>query len=91
MEFWHTKHSCGHSVYWNNPRVAVLMGDYPCPWCGGETGNPAPDDVQCVSADHGLLGFRELLPDGRAPVPDDLLRDGIPNKIYHRADNSCCG
>jgi len=31
----HVRHACGHAVYWDDPEVAVITQDEPCPWCKG--------------------------------------------------------
>ena len=41
-EFWHARHTCGHSVYWSDPNVAVLVSASSCPWCGAENRKKVP-------------------------------------------------
>lgn len=83
----HTRHACGHSVYWGNPMEGFRTAPYPCPWCGAATGTFRPDgDVILIS---GTLVFRELLPDGRVPWPSELPQT---DKVFvqHMTGNVCC-
>jgi hypothetical protein len=100
IEFFHTRHVCGHAVYWSNAELAMLASASPCPWCGAETGAVKPpegDDAVVRFFDpkgrlsERLTVFRRLNPDGSALVPPDMIRN--PNEpviIRHRADEACC-
>ena len=90
-EFWHSRHACGHAVYWSNPVVAMRTASWPCPWCGGENGRKVPQDVAMMrDRNIGVMAFREKLPDGRIPWPSELREDPDGVILHHMADNSCC-
>jgi hypothetical protein len=92
ITFFHTRHVCGHSVYWSDPAVGMAVARAPCPWCGAETGKPVPKDVNFFrSPRDGTMAFRRRLPDSRAPWPEDLplIGDGEV-AIQHQTGDVCC-
>src|SRR5689334_21023023 len=67
-DFWHARHTCGHAVFWNDPETAVRASTARCPWCGAETGQKVPQNVEVLGDPNGsVLAFRKMLPDGRVP------------------------
>jgi len=86
ITFYHTRHSCGHSVYWADPDVGMGVANWPCPWCGAETGIHVEDDMISMS---GVLVARRYNPDGTFPWPDDWKK---PDKIIvrHMTGDVCC-
>jgi hypothetical protein len=90
-EFWHARHACGHAVYWSSPALAVRTAPWPCPWCGGESGEKVPQDVLMMQDRNvGVMAFRELLSGGRVPWPSDLPKQPDRILVYHLPDDSCC-
>ncbi len=87
-EFWHARHTCGHAVFWNDPKTAVQTSAAPCPWCGAETGQKVPQDVEVLGSPHGgVLAFRKVPPDGRVPSLSKQRGTAI---LRHLRDGSCC-
>jgi hypothetical protein len=89
-DFWHARHTCGHSVYWSDPDWAIRTSVAPCPWCGGETGQKVPADIPILRIrEAGVMAFREKMPDGTPPWPHDV---SVPETVslHHAADESCC-
>lgn len=88
-EFWHTRHSCGHSAYWSDKVLAFRTGFAPCPWCGALDGKKVPDDMPLVHYNPGdIYVFREKQADGTVPWSGEGPRGEVI--LRHRADNSCC-
>ena len=52
----HACHSCGHQAWYEIEDTATAVSPYPCPWCGGEAGTPAPYSVLSIACEecHGL-------------------------------------
>lgn len=90
MSVWcHTRHKCGHSIYWSDPDAAVQLSQWPCPWCGAATGTFKPPKNAEVISLSGLYAFRNLRPDGTIPPgPND--KPGTQGIIIHMSDESCC-
>lgn len=89
-DFWHARHACGHSVFWSDPGWAIRISAARCPWCGGETGQRAPQDVIMLRIkEAGVLAFRGTQPDDSPPWPIDL---SMPEtvRLHHAANDSCC-
>jgi hypothetical protein len=81
-DFWHTLHSCGHSVFWTDPNVAADMHlRQPCPWC--KTGekdrvifrDPRSRIEARASEYHGT---------------DQEVDAGESGLYHHRKDERCC-
>jgi hypothetical protein len=90
-EFWHTRHTCGHAVYWSDPAVALQTSAAPCPWCGAAAGRKVPKNVAMLhDPNAGIFAFRQKLPDGRVPWPSELSDASDTIIVRHMADNSCC-
>ncbi len=97
LTYYHTRHTCGHSVYWSDKVLAYGTSYYPCQWCGAETGTHKPPDGSIVE----YMGFRNTFKrvwifqkfndDGSVPWCEGMP-GGIddPVRINHRRDNSCC-
>lgn len=91
---YHTKHSCGHSVYWSDPRFGMNVSIWPCPWCGAENGEldlPA-DALATYDPAENLLCIRQLNDDGTVPQPegfDEPLSRTII--VQHETGERCCG
>jgi len=75
---YHTRHCCGHSVYWDTPGAAVLSADLPCPWCMGAS-------PRCVVCDPRLGTCRQ---DPEAVGSEAAIGSAV--LIRHMADESCC-
>jgi hypothetical protein len=91
--YYHTRHSCGHSVYWSDVRISVLCSHYPCPWCGGQYRlNPAPVTAKLLECDEGIYCFRELLPGNRVPYAkgQPIHSPSEAVAIQHMTGNRCC-
>jgi hypothetical protein len=90
LTFYHSLHSCGHAVYWQDWRVGMATGRYPCPWCGGETAIPSnmpPLTERVLTTAAGLI-VRIKNPDGSFPLPAELHeRRGV---IRHMTGEVCC-
>jgi len=76
----HSKHSCGHDVYWSDPLIAAMTSDFPCAWCSQEVLADKRilfDPIMNVSCrqDAGSMSKYE---------EDEYVL------IMHRADNQCC-
>jgi hypothetical protein len=96
--YFHTRHRCGHSVYWSDAVHGFTLAPYPCPYCGGETGKLLPADANVLDfSDYAVrtpytaarvICFRTLNPDGTVPVPGG--EDGEVIGIQHMTGNVCC-
>lgn len=65
VSFRHSRHSCGHAVYWIDAEAAMLAESSPCPWCGGETGDKVSADMNLMyDPGTGIVIFKEMLPNG---------------------------
>lgn len=96
-EYFHVRHSCGHAVYWSDGTFAMVAADYPCPWCGGQSGNAVPQDQNLFAGLHddprqaGLFAFREFLPGHLVPVANDMQADmSKPVIVHHMTGDVCC-
>lgn len=96
-DWYHVCHSCGHSAYWNDMYFAYALADYPCSWCGGETGyNPVPADQYAIQSSPIIMTSRGLPlrcmrqnAVGLVPAFEDE-EVGSETVMLHRADGSCC-
>ncbi len=89
--YYHTRHACGHSVYWSDPITGRFLAPYPCPYCGGEAGTPLPADANVLDMSRqtpGLYCFRTRNPDGTVPAIGGEPGDRIG--IRHMTGNICC-
>lgn len=87
--FFHTRHACGHSVYWSDATWGRNAAEWPCPWCGGESGERLMpfDDACWIDEVSGIACFKKKNPDGSCPVPGPL---GRTITIKHMTGNVCC-
>jgi hypothetical protein len=85
---YHVRHVCGHPVYWDRPEFAMSVRDFPCAWCGAETGIDVPPHGTVLHTLNGSVG----------PV-DHCRQDHLaicscerPTAVIvrHLADDSCC-
>lgn len=89
--FYHSLHSCGHAVYWQDWQLGMRLGLYPCPWCGGE--NPQPHNTPPLSATvigspGAGLCVRIKNPDDTLPLPASYGQgSGV---IRHMTGEVCC-
>lgn len=85
-EIFHARHACGHTVYWSDAPFAEFARMFPCPWCGGESGDQHPPDG-AVLVDGDYVCVQRIEPDGSVPAWPGS--DG-PVIIRHRKDGACC-
>lgn len=83
----HTLHSCGHAVYWENPKTGRYLASWPCPWCGGETGL-AKDTVPADIAIIRLNDFSHCLKTLERGIPPEW---GDMVGVRHETGERCCG
>lgn len=83
---YHTRHSCGHAVYWDSLAKAYMWGEYPCPWCGGANGTlDIPDYLPVI---HQPGTDRDHV--RKDPTALCGCESGRTIISKHRADDSCC-
>lgn len=88
--FYHVKHACNHSVFWENGIVGLIASVFPCPFCGGESGNPVIADVLCIVYDDPVGEVvRELTADGYLPASAER-KDDEAVIIKHQTGDICC-
>ena len=88
-DYFHTRHACGHSVYWSDGLMGMTLAPYPCPYCGGETGVEKPPQDAMLDVGEGIRCFMHLNSDGSVPrVPGE--RPGREIGIHHMTGNVCC-
>ena len=83
-DIYHIKHSCGHSVYWDNPAMGLATKHFPCIYCGGEAGNPHPSGA--VVHDINDLGHVRQDPSQGCHCE----KEGTAVRAHHMKDESCC-
>ena len=88
ITFFHTRHACGHAVYWSDSVLAAQLAVSPCPWCGGE--RVPPDVLMMRDSKLNAMAFRETKPDGSVPWPDGEPPPDGNVILRHRTDGSCC-
>ena len=83
QERFHVRHACGHAVWWEWADVGTATSTYPCPWCGGQTGQQRPLSEQALDGGPGI---------GRIYQTRDVRGVGDPDQVLlrHLADDSCC-
>lgn len=87
--YFHSRHVCGHAVYWSDAATAFETCAWPCPWCGGEQRKQFPPDGVMLDCGDGVLCFQQLNEDGSVPAatPGEHGKFVV---IQHRADETCC-
>lgn len=86
-EYFHTRHACGHAVFWSDVTIAASLAPYPCPYCGGEAGKPTPPEANTLDCGEGLYCFRYMNDDGTVPGPGSIGEQVV---LRHRVDGLCC-
>jgi hypothetical protein len=90
LTFYHSLHSCGHAVYWQDWRAGMATGGSPCPWCGGETALPSnmpPLSERLLTTAAGFI-VRIRNPDDSFPVPPSHQHSRLV--VRHMTGEVCC-
>jgi hypothetical protein len=81
---YHVRHCCGHGAYWEHPDAGYLTAFYPCPWCGGESGQrPAHGEQSSVP----VIDFGAPIGRVYRQVSDCPIE---PVRVYQQVGDACC-
>ena len=74
------QHACGHLCNWiwdplvpDPPTVADRLAGFPCPWCGGESGDPI-EPVDGQLPDYYEFPGLAVVTGLRLPTEEEVLR-----------------